>query len=66
MTGRRHGRRGSFVFQRSGTLKRGAQPLSITVVPGSGTGELAGKTGTFKLNIVDGQHLHEFDCRLPK
>lgn len=59
-----HGRRGSFVLQHSGTMEQGAQRLSITVVPGSGTGELAGISGDFRLKIVDGQHLYEFEYAL--
>ncbi|MBI5269900.1 MAG: DUF3224 domain-containing protein [Burkholderiales bacterium] len=65
VTGTLHGRSGSFVFQHSGTMDRGAQQLSITVVPGSGTGALAGLQGTFRLRIVDGQHLYEFEYTLP-
>ena len=64
VTGTLHGRQGSFVFQHTGTMTRGAQQLSITVVPDSGTGDLAGLEGTFRLQIVDGQHLYEFDYRL--
>lgn len=59
-----HGRRGSFVFQHSGQMDRGAQSLSITVVPGSGSGELAGLSGTFALRIEDGRHFYEFDYAL--
>jgi hypothetical protein len=59
-----HGRRGSFVFQHSGTMDRGAQQLSISVVPGSGSGELAGIAGRFTLRIVDKQHLYVFDYSL--
>src|SRR5262245_57977084 len=36
---------GSFVMQHSGTMNRGTQQLSLTVVPDSGTGQLAGITG---------------------
>lgn len=66
VTGTLHGRAGSFVFQHSGTMDQGAQSLSITVVPGSGTGALAGISGTFKLRIVDGKHLYEFEYSLPQ
>lgn len=66
VTGRRHGHRGSFVFRHSGTPNRGTQQLSITVVPGSGTGELAAIAGTSKRNIVDGQHRCEVDDSPPK
>lgn len=64
VTGTLHGKRGSFVFQHTGTMARGAQQLSITVVPDSGTGELAGLEGSFRLQIVDGRHLYEFEYRL--
>jgi hypothetical protein len=66
VTGTLHGRKGSFVFQHSGTMDRGAQQLSITVVPDSGTEELAGITGRFTLNIVDGKHFYEFEYSLPQ
>jgi hypothetical protein len=59
------GRSGTFVFQHSGSMNRGAQQLSITVVPDSGTGELAGISGVFRLNIVDGKHCYEFEYALP-
>jgi len=65
VTGKLHGREGSFVFQHSGTMSRGAQQLSITLVPDSGTGELLGIAGAFKLNIVDGEHSYEFEYSLP-
>lgn len=65
VTGTLQGRTGSFVFQHSGTLNQGAQQLSITVVPGSGTGGLAGIAGTFRLTIIEGQHLYEFEYLLP-
>jgi hypothetical protein len=66
VTGTLHGCKGSFVFQHSGTMDRGAQQLSITVVPDSGTEELAGITGRFTLNIVDGKHFYEFEYSLPE
>jgi hypothetical protein len=65
VTGTLHGRAGSFVFQHSGTMNQGAQQLSIRVVPGSGTGQLAGIDGNFKLNIVEGKHFYEFEYTLP-
>ena len=65
VTGTLQGRTGSFVFQHSGSMNRGAQQLSITVVPDSGTGELAGISGAFKLNIAEGKHYYEFEYSLP-
>jgi hypothetical protein len=59
-----HGRAGSFVFQHSGQMDRGAQQLVISVVPGSGSGELAGLAGRFMLRIENGRHLYDFDYAL--
>ena len=64
VTGSLHGRSGSFVFQHSGTMDQGAQRLSITVVPGSGTGALAGLSGDFRLRVEGGVHHYEFSYRL--
>jgi hypothetical protein len=65
VTGSLHGRAGTFMLQHSGTMARGAQSLSITVVPDSGTGELAGLTGTMRIIIEGGKHAYEFDYTLP-
>jgi uncharacterized protein DUF3224 len=45
VVGRVGGRAGSFVFQHEGTDQDGAASVTCTVVPGSGTGELAGLRG---------------------
>lgn len=65
-TGTLSGRSGSFVLQHTGTMDRGAQQLSITVVPDSGTGALAGISGTLKLNVVEGKHFYELEYSLPQ
>lgn len=59
-----HGRRGTFVLQHSGTLARGAPELTITVVPDSGTDELAGLAGRMTITIEGGQHTYDFDYEL--
>ncbi|MBL8236583.1 MAG: DUF3224 domain-containing protein [Bryobacterales bacterium] len=60
------GKRGTFVLQHSGTMAGGKQELSVTVVPDSGTGELAGLSGKMRI-IIDGKaHLYEFDYSLGK
>lgn len=64
VTGTLHGRAGSFVLQHTGTMHAGAQQLSITVVPGSGTGGLAGLAGTFRLRIEGGAHFYELEYSL--
>jgi hypothetical protein len=65
VTGTLAGRAGSFVLQHSGSMDQGAQQLSITVVPGSGTGGLAGISGQLRIDIVDGEHRYAFEYRLP-
>ena len=60
-----HGKRGSFALQHSGTMNRGASGLAITVVPDSGTDELVGVAGEFKIIIVNGKHSYEFSYSLP-
>jgi Protein of unknown function (DUF3224) len=66
VTGTLHGRAGSFILQHSGTMNRGAPHLSITVVPDSGTEQLAGLTGKVVINIVEGKHSYDFEYTLPE
>jgi len=61
VSGTLNGRKGTFVLQHSGTMTRGAQQLSVTVVPDSGTGELAGITGKMTIAITEGQHKYDFE-----
>lgn len=61
VTGTLKGRSGTFILQHSGTMTRGAPQLTITVVPDSGTGQLAGLAGKMTINIVDGKHFYEFE-----
>ncbi len=55
------GRRGSFHAQHNGVMDRGTPRLDLTVVPDSGTGELAGLHGRLAIDIVDGRHHYTFD-----
>jgi hypothetical protein len=61
ITGKLKGREGSFVVQHSGIMNRGAPSLTVTVVPDSGTGQLAGLSGKFGVKIEQGKHLYEFE-----
>ena len=58
------GRAGTFVLQHTGTMERGAQRLSITVVPDSGTGELEGLAGRMEIDFSGGGHAYAFDYTL--
>ena len=60
-----NGKRGTFVLQHTGTMNRGTPSLVVTVVPDSGTEELVGLEGEFKINIEEGNHSYEFTYRLP-
>ena len=60
-----NGKRGTFVLQHTGTMNRGTPSLVVTVVPDSGTDELAGLEGEFTIDIVDGSHHYEFAYPLP-
>ena len=66
VTGTLHGKRGSFARQHSGTMDRGAAKLSVTVVPDSGSGELAGLTGTLAIIIEGRKHSYDFNYTLPE
>jgi hypothetical protein len=66
VTGMLGGRSGGFVLQHTGTMNRGEPSLSITVVPDSGTGELAGLSGRLGIDIREGgAHFYDFDYALP-
>ena len=64
VNGTLQGRSGTFALQHSGTMTRGTPQLTITVVPDSGTGQLAGLAGSMTINIVDGKHFYEFEYTL--
>lgn len=66
VNGTLQGRNGSFALQHSGTMSRGTPQLTISVVPDSGTGELAGLSGRMTIDIADGKHSYEFEYTLPK
>ena len=65
VTGTLQSRSGSFLLQHSATMTPESQDSTILVVPGSGTGELAGITGTMGIVIEDGQHSYWLDYELP-
>lgn len=66
VSGKLHGRAGSFALQHSGLMTRGTPQLTIVVVPDSGTGELVGLTGSLSITITAGKHFYTFDYALPK
>jgi hypothetical protein len=64
VSGRLHGRSGTFALQHNGIMSRGDGQLTIRVVPDSGTGELKGLAGRMAIHIVDGRHFYDFEYTL--
>ncbi len=64
VTGKLNGKRGSFVLQHKGTMRRGVYNMNVTVVPDSGTDELTGIAGTMTIIIEGGKHSYNFDYTL--
>jgi hypothetical protein len=57
VTGALAGRTGSFALMQMGTMAPGVgQQLTVTVVPGSGAGDLSGIYGGMTINIAGGKH----------
>src|SRR5215216_4441460 len=64
VTGTLNGRRGSFYLQHNGVMTRGVGELRITVIPDSGTDQLAGLSGKMNIIIAEGKHSYEFEYTL--
>jgi hypothetical protein len=58
------GRHGTFVVVHRGLMNRGAPSLAITIVPDSGTGELAGISGEMEIRIEGGKHSYRLTYEL--
>ena len=56
------GKSGSFVLQHNGVMNKG--DVTVTIVPDSGTGELAGISGTLEINNDEGQHSYVLQYEL--
>ena len=66
VTGTLAGKRGSFVLQHSATMDESGRKMTVLIVPGSGTGELAGIAGSFEIKIEGGKHSYDLEYTLPK
>ena len=64
VTGTLDGRKGSFILQHDATMNRGEAEMNIVVVPDTGTGQLAGISGSMTVKIDGGQHYYYFDYSL--
>ena len=67
VTGSLEGKKGTFILQHTGTMRREVPQLAIVVVPDSGTGELQGISGKIKIKFAEGgKHFYELDYTLEK
>ena len=60
------GKKGSFALQHSATMDKSGNRMTVLIVPGSGTGELKGISGTFEIQIANGQHAYDLSYTLPE
>ena len=66
VTGTLKGKKGSFALQHAATMDQAGPKMSVIIVPGSGTGELKGISGTFDIKITHGQHSYDLEYTLLK
>lgn len=66
VTGKLHGKTGTFALQHFGTMQGGEAELNVRVVPGSGTGELEGIAGVMTFTNTTGKHTYALDYTLPE
>ncbi|WP_273463235.1 DUF3224 domain-containing protein [Sandarakinorhabdus limnophila] len=59
------GRSGGFALQHNGTMDAGGQQLNVVIVPGSGTGALAGISGRMTIRIAGREHFYTLSYALP-
>ena len=55
------GRSGAFLLRHLGVMQDGVGTLDCVVVAGSGTQELAGLSGTFSIDVIEGVHAWSLD-----
>jgi hypothetical protein len=65
VTGKLDNKTGSFVLQHFATMDSSGREMMVKVVPGSGTCEFKGISGTFKIIIADGKHSYDLEYQLP-
>ncbi len=60
------GKKGGFLLQHIGTMADAKFELNVSVIPGSGTGELLGIAGKMSIIIEGGKHSYVFEYSLLK
>ncbi len=64
VTGKLDNKSGSFVLQHFATMDASGPNMTVKVVPGSGSGDLKGISGTFTIIIADGKHSYDLEYQL--
>ena len=64
VTGKLHGRAGTFILHHRGVMHAGQQEYSVGIVPDSGTGELAGLSGKMEIKIEGKKHFYALEYAL--
>ena len=64
VAGTLHGKGGSFLMAHRGIRNAEGQSLDVAIVPGSGTGQLTGITGTIGIDIVEKKHFYTIEYEL--
>jgi Protein of unknown function (DUF3224) len=64
VTGKLDNKSGSFVLQHFATMDASGPNMTVKVVPGSGSGDLKGISGTFTIIIADGKHRYDLEYQL--
>ena len=69
VTGKLDGHAGSFILMHNATMNKNdpkSSHMQVVVVPGSGTDDLTGLSGTLNINIDGaGKHSYDFEYELP-
>ena len=65
VTGTLQNKKGSFALQHIATMDQNGRQMSVNIVPGSGTGELKGISGSFQIHIDNGTHSYDLSYTLP-
>ena len=63
-SGTLEGKKGSFTLFHIGTMSASTHELKVSVVEGSGSGELEGITGDLSITQQDGGHFYTFNYQL--
>ena len=61
VNGTLHGKSGTFALTHIGNRNKTSAELTVTIVPGCSTGELAGLEGKMTISIIEKKHFYEME-----